>query len=287
MFALLQVHLGVCPYLGKVPLCLPHWIILFNLIYFMMKRIDKGSCMSTHERVHTGKNPMNVSNVARVLVDQETLIKSHQRVHKGEKSFECTWCGKCFSIAGHQKRHERVHTGERPFECKHCGKCFQQKGNLRVHERVHTREKPDECKQCGKCFSQPFSFRVHERVHTGEKPYECKQCGKCFSIASNLRRHEKVHTKRNWGTYHSNRRPSQRLLCWRNSGGSRGIDISSGIKNNRLTRRDTRNRSHEVNFLSATVETHSCWICQEEMSSEAFLLQHYENHMRHIEEDEL
>ena len=26
------------------------------------------------------------------------------------------------------------------------------------------------------------------------------------------------------------------------------------------------------------IERYSCWICQEEMSSESFLLQHYENH---------
>ena len=30
---------------------------------------------------------------------------------------------------------------------------------------------------------------------------------------------------------------------------------------------------------SAIIEKHNCWICQEEMSSEALLLQHYKNHM--------
>ena len=84
-----------------------------------------------------------------------------------------------------------------------------------------------------------------------------------------------------------NRRASKRLLRQRNSGGSNRIDISSGITNNQLTQRDTRNRSRVVNFQSATVETHRCWIFQEEMSSEAFLLQHYENHMRHVVEDDL
>ena len=38
---------------------------------------------------------------------------------------------------------------------------------------------------------------------------------------------------------------------------------------------------------SDITEKHSCWICQEEMSSEALLLQHYENHMRHVAEDGL
>ena len=33
---------------------------------------------------------------------------------------------------------------------------------------------------------------------------------------------------------------------------------------------------------SAVIEKHSCWICQEEISSEVRLLQHYENHMRPV-----
>ena len=33
---------------------------------------------------------------------------------------------------------------------------------------------------------------------------------------------------------------------------------------------------------SVIIEKHSCWICQEEMSSEALLLQHYEHHMTYV-----
>ena len=137
----------------------------------------------------------------------------------------------------------------------------------------------------GSIFNQGEHLRAHKRVHTGERLYECKQCGKCFSSAGNLRRHEKVHTRRD--TRHMNRRASKRLLRQRDSGGSNRIDISSGVTNNQLTQRVSRNGSRVVNFQSATVETCNCWICQEEMRSEVLLLQHYQNHMRHVDEDEL
>ena len=163
-------------------------------------------------------------------------------------SFECQQCGKCFNNAGHFRAHKRFHTGEKPHECKQCGKCFSQAGNLRKHERIHTGEKPFECKQCGKCFSQAGSLRRHERVHTGEKPFECKQCGKCFIQAGLLRSHERVHT----GT--------------------------------QQTQRETGNTG-VTDARSVIMEKHSCWICQEEMSSEALLLQHYESHMRHVCDD--
>ena len=37
--------------------------------------------------------------------------------------------------------------------------------------------------------------------------------------------------------------------------------------------------------MKAMTEKHSCWICREKMSSEALLLQHYENHMKYACED--
>ena len=37
---------------------------------------------------------------------------------------------------------------------------------------------------------------------------------------------------------------------------------------------------------SVITEKHSCWICREEMSSEALLLQHYENQGTHVCEDD-
>ena len=32
-------------------------------------------------------------------------------------------------------------------------------------------------------------------------------------------------------------------------------------------------------YESGHVQTHNCWICQEELSSEVLLVGHYENHM--------
>ena len=52
-----------------------------------------------------------------------------------------------------------------------------------------------------------------------------------------------------------------------------------------LVQKESGNNSME-GLQSVIFEKHSCWICQEEMSSEALLLQHYENHMRNIGEDD-
>ena len=58
----------------------------------------------------------------------------------------------------------------------------------------------------------------------------------------------------------------------------------SGFTNDTLSQIETGNSCME-DQQSVITEKHSCWICQEEMGSEALLLQHYENHMSNVAKD--
>ena len=78
----------------------------------------------------------------------------------------------------------------------------------------------------------------------------------------------------------SDKGPFRRVHCGPKRGGS---NIRSGLTSNTLSPRETGNS--RMNGQSVIIEKHSCWICQEEMSSEALLLQLYQNHMRHAAED--
>ena len=179
-------------------------------------------------------------------------------------------------------RHKRVHTGEKPYEC-------NQAGVLRIHKHVHTSEKPYRCKQCGKRFSRSWDLRTHKRVHTGEKPYKCKHCGKCLNQEINLTKHERIHTLLRSPKFSQ----KNEILCkclesykLRRTEGKNVAVRATDITNNLATHRETGNSDVADPQSVIIIEKHSCWICQEEMSSEALLLQHYEHHMTYVCEDD-
>ena len=122
------------------------------------------------------------------------------------------------------------------------------------------------------------AIRTHERVHTKGKKYECKQCGKCFTKCGTLKKHGKCHTPKRSGKYSKRK---ERLTY----SSATIVEKVTRSANKALVQKESGNNSTE-GLESAIFEKHSCWICQEEMRSEELLLQHYENHMRNIGEDD-
>ena len=79
---------------------------------------------------------------------------------------------------------------------------------------------------------------------------------------------------------------NQSESCKRRRVGGENVDVTArGFTSNVGSHGETRNGGVGV-VQSVIIEKHSCWICQEEMSSEALLLQHYENHMTYVCEDD-
>ena len=171
------------------------------------------------------------------------------------KPFTCKHCNKCFSHSSNCNRHERIHTEVKPYACKHCNKCFGSLSACKRHKQTHTGGiKPYPCKYCNKGFSQSSDYKRHERTHTEVKHYTCKHCKKCFSQSSSCKRHE---------LYRCNL-----------------------IQEQRTTHTDATYKSRTLPVLTeetlSEVESLTCWICQEEFSSKARLVQHYDDHMRNI-----
>ncbi|XP_038580268.1 zinc finger protein 135-like isoform X2 [Micropterus salmoides] len=113
-----------------------------------------------------------------------------------KKQFNCSECGKTFTLKTQWKVHMRRHAGEKPFSCSECGKRFTVKSNLQQHLRTHTGEKPYSCSECGKRFAMKHSWKRHMGTHSGEKPFSCSECGKTFTQKGTMRDHLKNHTEK-------------------------------------------------------------------------------------------
>ncbi|XP_069058941.1 zinc finger protein 583-like [Pleurodeles waltl] len=118
-----------------------------------------------------------------------------ERNQRGKRLFECTECGKSFTLKSGFRRHLRIHTGEKPFSCTECERRFNQKEHLEDHLRLHSGFKPYPCSECEKRFTRNNALMQHLRIHTGERPFCCSVCEKSFTRNSDLKRHLSIHTE--------------------------------------------------------------------------------------------
>ena len=130
----------------------------------------------------------------------------------------------------------------------------------------HTAEKPYACKHCKMSFSRLSDCKRHERTHSGEKLYTCKHCITSFSRLSSCKRHEEKHAI---DSSLKHKQPSQDFKLRKHkepstTRGSKGSGVLISLTEENLSQ----------------VEDLICWICQEELSSRACLIKHYDYHVR-------
>ena len=298
------LHNGVKPYqckycdkcFNRSSNCKRHEVLHNGVKPYQCKYCDKcfnrSSNCKRHEVLHNGVKPYQCKYCAKCF-NRSSNCKRHEVLHNRVTPYQCKYCAKCFNRSSSCKRHELLHTqikpmlGEkkirrsnkavtsmeqgacnneqRPYECKYYNKCFCSSLVCKRHELVHvsTAVKSCLCKFCDTCmcFNQSASCKWHDHAQNGVKPYQCKYCIEFFNCSSNyFERQELVHTglKNDQCKYNG----EKCFTCnW-----SPSCKIRDQIDN-------------EVKSSKEVVNNLICWICQEELSTQELLLDHYDKHM--------
>ena len=252
------------------------------------KSFIPSSNSKTHERTRSREKPY-ACKYCNKRFGWSRHCKDHERTHTGEKPYICKYCNKTFSRSSHCKRHERIHTGKKQYSCPHCKKRFGDSSSCKKHKRTHTGEKPYTCIYCEKSFSDSSTYKRHERRHTGEKPYTCPHCKKSFSDSSACKRHQRTHTRNKPYTCTHCKLGFSALSSYKRHEGThteqvheKSLNPTQRYQEPNAAHNNQRALSYAVSSLSEQISNQidlTCWICQEKFSTEADIVQHYDDHM--------
>ncbi|XP_041361872.1 zinc finger protein 888-like [Gigantopelta aegis] len=101
--------------------------------------------------------------------NDEAQLNGHIRQHFSDNTHGCSQCEAVFPTRGLLEHHlKQKHSAETVFDCSLCGRQFTLKVNYDVHMRKHNGHLPFECHICGKRYQWSNTLESHMTIHANE-----------------------------------------------------------------------------------------------------------------------